>query len=163
MTVVRYALVFTAALALAILLSILVGPLGLVVPAGWILPVTYGVAAAFSALGAAWVGNVLVRNGSRARLAWVLLGTEATALLMLGLLVGAETLLGIFADFTFFEEILATMIPVSLNATILSLRSREPRTRWAPDLWLSLTVAMAALLAPVLLLLVGCPFIGCSG
>ena len=163
MALVRYAATFVVSLALGILLAVTVGPLGLVVPGSWILPVTFGVAAASSALGAAWTSNLSTGGGSRARLGWVLLGTEATALVILGLLAAVSFLAGELVQASFFLEIVVSMIPIALNATILSERSREARTRWMPDVLLSLAVVAVALAAPVLLLVVACPYIGCTG
>ena len=124
--------------------------------------VTFGVAAAFSALGAAWVSNLLAWGRSRARLGWVLLWTEATAFVMLALLLGVNSL-GETVMPTFFAELLVSMIPVALNAAILSMRSREPGTRHGRDIALGLAVAVGAVLAPIMLLFVVCPYIGCTG
>jgi hypothetical protein len=65
MAVVRHAVVFVAALAAGMIVAMPVAVLGLVVPGYAIVPVTFGVATAFSVLCAVWVGNLLVWGASR--------------------------------------------------------------------------------------------------
>jgi hypothetical protein len=162
MALLRYAVVSAAALAMGFPVAVMVGSLGLVVPGGVILPVTFGVSAAFAALGAAWVSNLLAWGRSHARIASVLVWTEATALVMLVLLMGVSYLGGA-VSMSFFMELLVSTIPIALNAAILSMRLREPGTRYGRDVALGLAVGIAAVLAPILLLFVACPYIGCTG
>jgi hypothetical protein len=142
-----------------------VGVLGLVVPAYAIIPVTFGVATAFSVLCAVWVSNALTRGTSRGRLLWVLLVCEATALVLMLVLWGiAATGLGReLLALSEFETLFLSMVPIAVNATVLTWRSREAGSRNGRDFVLTMIVAGAAVAAPVLLLVVGCPLIGCSG
>lgn len=143
-----------------------VGVLGLVVPGYAIVPLTLGVATAFSVLCAVWVGNLLVRGASRGRLLWILLVCEATALVLMGMLwaievagLGRELLLPL----TTFEMLLLFMSVIAINATVLTWRAREEGSRHGRDALLTAIIAGVAMLAPVALLVFGCPLIGCSG
>lgn len=162
MAVVRYAAVFLVTLVLGLAVAVVVGSLGLVVPGYWILPITFLAAGAFSALVAAWVANLISWGRSRTRLGWVLLGTEATALVVLGLFVAAGVL-GLTGTLSLFVELLASMTVVAANATVLSWRLRETGGSSRGDTLLTAAVAAAALLAPIALIVFVCPLIGCSG
>ncbi len=166
MVVLRYVVVFAAAVVGGMVAALPASSAGLVAPGFAVWPLALGVGAAFAALCAVCVGNLLVWGASRGRLLWILFICEATAgvLAVIVLEIGVtEVGRDLLSPLSNFEIVLVAIIAIAVNACVATWHWREQERSYGRDAVLTLGIVAGALLAPPALLLLACPLIGCSG
>lgn len=159
------ALFFGVAVFLVALLAGMAGALpvfvlGLFVPGYTVLPLTFFLAGLFSALGGAWMANVLHPDRSTSDLLPIVGFTElAAALLALAMFVLTFGLMVVwpFPAFPLFFVVLA----LALVSSIASWRFRKAGRSLGRDAWLTLGIVIAALLIVVAAVFATCSLTPC--
>lgn len=123
--------IFTTALMSGFVSTIFILPLGLAVPGLIIFPLTLGVVALLSAIGAGWTGNLFAPDQTYSRLLPIVGMTEIVAV-GLAVILGAILMLGGWLGSLMITFGLSAII-IALSATVATCRFRSTERALARD------------------------------
>jgi len=134
--------------------------LGLFVPGYTVLPLTVFVAGLFSALGAAWMANLVYPGRSTSDLLAIVGITESAAVLRVVALFALTFGLMVVWPFPAFP-LLLVVLALAVVSTIASWRFRKAGRSLGRDAWLTLGMIVAALLIVVVAVYATCSLTPC--
>ena len=134
--------------------------LGLFVPGYTVLPLTILLAGLFSALGAAWMANLLHYGRSTSDLLPIVGFTESAAAMLVVASFALTFGLMVVWPFPAFPLLFVGLI-LALVSTIASWRFRKAERSLGKDAWLTLGMVGGALLAAVVAVFVTCSLVPC--